>query len=43
MSDASFSLMFLLDIFSLNTVLNLGHELHGIVLENHGVAMGHVF
>lgn len=42
MSDPSFSLMFLLDSFHLNTVLNLGHELRAIALESHGVAMGRV-
>lgn len=43
MSYPYFSRMFLLDIFHLNTVLNVGHELHAVIIGSHGLAMGHIF
>lgn len=43
MSDPSFSVSCLLDIFHLNTVLNLGHELCATELASHGLAVGHTF
>lgn len=43
MSDPSFRLSCLLDIFHLYTVLNIGHELCANELESHGLAVGHMF